>query len=263
MVSPKKKAPLLLLLAFVSLENFSVELRPPKSKAAQAFPVITVPVMANNQGATAAFFKTRVSIINPTTFSYPIEAALYNQNGFVKEVTLAIVAGQILNYENFLEEVFQYNGAGSVKFDSWIGPEGGSSDYDFLVTAEVYTDSPNGQYKTIVATGPPPDSISQSFAAYSAGIRVDANNRTNIGCSNASQGPNVVFADIYDGNSTLVGVHQLQLSADGWFQEKVFENVSGGYIRWRPSGPAYCYAVVVDNTSNDGTFIPASSYVTE
>lgn len=244
-------------------ETYPVRKAPHRHEAAQAFPIFLVPVMANNQGVTAAFFKTRVSIINPTTLAYPIEATLYNQNGFVKKATLAISPGQILNYENFLAEVFQSGGAGSVKFDSWIGPEGGSSDYDFLVTVEVYSESPNGEYKTIVATGPPLDSISQSFPAYSAGIRVDADNRTNIGCFNANPDSNTVFADVYDANNTLVGVHRLELPAEAWFQEKVFENVSGGYIKWRPSAPAYCYAVVVDNTSNDGTFIPAASYVTE
>jgi hypothetical protein len=32
----------------------------------------------------------------------------------------------------------------------------------------------------------------------------------------------------------------------------------GGYI---PVSAAYCYAVVVHDTSNDGTFIPAVNYV--
>ena len=37
-------------------------------------------------------------------------------------------------------------------------------------------------------------------------------------------------------------------------------NVTNGYIRWRTSALAYCYAVVVDNLSNDGTFVPGAEY---
>ena len=38
-------------------------------------------------------------------------------------------------------------------------------------------------------------------------------------------------------------------------------NISGGYILWQPQASCYCYAVVVDNTSDDGTFINAIKYV--
>ena len=55
----------------------------------------------------------------------------------------------------------------------------------------------------------------------------------------------------------------LNLPAKGWSQIGINDTVSGGYIKWRPQtlSSSYCYAVVVDNTSNDGTFIPALSYI--
>lgn len=258
-----KRLTFLLVLAFFCLKVFPVEIQPPRQKASQAFPIIVVPVMANNPGAFGAFFKTRVAIVNPTLFSYPIEVTLYNSAGPVTKATLNIEAGQVKNYENFLQDTFQYNGAGSVRFDSWIGPPGGSSTYDFLVTAEVYAESPNGKLKTIVANGAPPDSISQSFPAYSAGIYVGGGSRTNIGCFDASNSPNEVFADIFDSASQLIKTYRLGLAENGWIQGPVNETVTGGYIKWRATAPAYCYAVVVDNTSNDGTFIPATAYVTE
>jgi hypothetical protein len=36
--------------------------------------------------------------------------------------------------------------------------------------------------------------------------------------------------------------------------------VSGGYVQFVPSDAAVCYAVVVDNSTNDGRFIPAADY---
>jgi len=31
-------------------------------------------------------------------------------------------------------------------------------------------------------------------------------------------------------------------------------------VRFRPSQPAYCFTVVVNNTTNDGHFIPATEF---
>ena len=45
-----------------------------------------------------------------------------------------------------------------------------------------------------------------------------------------------------------------------WSQVGVLTNVTSGYIRWRTSALAYRNAVVVDNLSNDGTFIPGAEY---
>ena len=36
--------------------------------------------------------------------------------------------------------------------------------------------------------------------------------------------------------------------------------VSGGYVQFDPTDSAVCYAVVVDNATNDGRFISAAEY---
>lgn len=256
-----KKLGLFLLLILFGVEAFPVDQGPPKHRASEAYPTFLVPAMANAQGQFGAFFKTRVAITNPTSFNFPIEVTLYNKDGFVGRTSIDIGAGQTLNYTNFLQEVFQFSGAGAVRLDSWVGPPDGSPDYSFLVASEVYTENPNGKYKTIVAAGPPLDAISQSYAAFSPGITVDANNRTNIGCFNNTSDANNVLADLYDSNGSLVGTYSLSLPPQGWLQMPMGSPVSGGTLKWRAAGPAYCYAVVVDNTSNDGTFIPATSYI--
>jgi hypothetical protein len=250
-----------LLLILFGVEVLPVEKRPPQHRAAEAYPTFVVPALANIQGQFGAFFKTRVAITNPTSFNFPIEVTLYNKDGFVGRTNIDIAAGQTLNYSNFLQDVFHTGGAGAVRLDSWIGPPEGSPDYSFLVTSEVYTDGPNGKYKTIVAAGPPLDAISQSYAAFSAGINVDNNNRTNIGCFNNTSEANNVLADLYDSNGSSIGTYSLSLPPEGWLQMPMGSPVSGGAIKWRAGGPAYCYAVVVDNTSNDGTFIPATNYI--
>ena len=76
--------------------------------------------MANNPGQFGAFCKTRVSILNVAPLNYSMKVILFNQSGKVKEATITMANGQQRTYENFLEEVFQYQGAGSVELDAWF-----------------------------------------------------------------------------------------------------------------------------------------------
>src|SRR5262245_19711853 len=229
--------------------------------ALSAFPTVVIPVMTNNSGIIpGTFFKTKIAIINPTKLAYPIQVTLYDGNGQAGQVTINMLPGQVRNYDNFLEQVFAYSGAGSVVFNSGAGVPGGSALNDFIVSAEVFTDSPSGKYKTVVTSGALLDAISNLSEAYSLGITVDGNTRTNVGAYNDSDSTNVIEADIYDASGSLLNTVALTLGPRGWGQTAVSTNVTNGFIRWRAGNLAYCYAVVVDNRSNDGTFVPAAEY---
>ncbi len=229
--------------------------------ALSAFPTAVVPVMANTAGVIpGTFFKTKVAIINPTQLGYPIQVTLYDGTGQVGQATINMSPGQVRNYDNFLEQIFARSGAGSVVFNSGAGVPGGSAANDFIVSAEVFTDSPSGKYKTVVTSGALLDAVSNLSQAYSLGITVDANTRTNVGAFNDSDSTNVINADVYSAAGTLLSTVTLTLPARSWAQVAVPTNVTNGYIRWRTSALAYCYAVVVDNLSNDGTFVPGAEY---
>jgi hypothetical protein len=257
----KKTAVISVLFLLFSIVMCSgAELIPLQSQAASASPVITIPVMTNAPGALGGVFKTKVVVFNPTIFSFPVEVSLYGTNGFVGKTTINLAAGQVRNYENFLAEVFSYTGAGTVNFDSLSLP-GGNSNLKFLVSAEVYMDSDKGRFKTVVSTGGPLDPVSPTTNAYSIGITVDGDNRTNLGCFNTSFSTNVISAEVYDSANRLITTIGMTLGGGSWTQVSLPNSVSGGYVRWRPTSAAFCYAVVVNNTSNDGTFVPAVSYV--
>jgi len=249
-----------IFLLFSIVISSGAELVPLQSQAASASSVITIPVMTNAPGALGGVFKTKVVVFNPTIFSFPVEVSLYGTNGFVGKTAISLAAGQVRNYENFLAEVFSFTGAGTVNFDSLSLP-GGNSSLKFLVSAEVYMDSDKGRFKTVVSTGAPLDSVSSTANAYSIGITVDGDTRTNLGCFNTSFSTNVISAEIYDSANRLITTIGLTLGGGTWTQVSLPNSVSGGYVRWRPTGAAFCYAVVVNNTSNDGTFIPATNYV--
>jgi hypothetical protein len=250
----------ILFLLFSMVICLGAEVIPLQQQAAGASPLITIPVMTNAPGALGGVFKTKVVVLNPTISAFPVEVSLYGGNGFVAKTTINLSAGQVRNYENFLDEVFAYTGAGTVNFDSLSLP-GGNANFKFLVSAEVYIDGQFGRYKTVVSTGAPLDPVSPTANAYSIGITVDIQNRTNLGCFNTSFSTNVISADVYDSANRLVTTVSMTVGGGSWTQVNLPNLVSGGYIRWRPVSAAYCYAVVVNNQSNDGTFIPAINYV--
>jgi len=250
---------LVLVFLFLLTPAYSAELTPPTAQISAASTQITVPTMANTPGALGGIFKTKLVLFNPSTFTYPIHVTLYGVNGLVDQKTIGMSAGQIRNYENFLEEVFAFSGAGAVNFDSLTIP-GGSPNYRFLVNSEVYIDGPSGRFKTVVMTGTPLDPVSPGVNAYSTGITQDSSNRVNIGCFNASSLANIIVAEVYDSSNQIIKTVSITLSGGSWGQVPLGTSVTGGYISWKPSTIAYCYAVVVNNTSNDGSFIPAANY---
>ena len=100
--------------------------------------------------------------------------------------------------------------------------------------------------------------IPRSFAP---GISVDSNTRTNVGCFDQSGAANNVKVTILDNTGTqALGTTTLSLAPNGWGQTAVTTVVSGGTVQFDPGDSAVCYAVVVDNVTNDGRFISAAEY---
>jgi hypothetical protein len=217
---------------------------------------VVVPSVANVTGLTGSVFKTRISLLNPTAFTYPIEATFYDVSGNMSKVNITMAANQMRVYDNFLGDVFGTTGAGSVRFES-RQITGGSPNFQFVVNAEVWTIVSSGRYGTSVTTLIGSASTSDS---YSAGIRVDSDFRSNVGCFNDSANSNTVVADVFDGSNNLVTTVTLAVPPNAWSQTAIPASVSSGYVRFRPSQPAYCFAVVVNNTTNDGQFIPATEF---
>lgn len=215
----------------------------------------TVPVVANapGQGGT---FQSYLAIFNPTSSAYSVTAALYDVNGTKRTALIPLAAGELKTYTNFLDTVFSgFTGGGAVTF---VSPDstGGTRNNRFIINTEVRT--AGTRYSTAVPVLEFAGTSSRSFAP---GITVDSNTRTNVGCFDQSGAANSVKATILDatGQQTLGSV-TLTLAANGWLQTAVNTIVSGGNVQFDPSDSAVCYAVVVDNSTNDGRFISAAEY---
>ena len=79
---------------------------------------VVVPSVANVTGVTGSVFRSRISLFNPTAFTYPIRATFHDPAGNMSNVNITMAAGQMRVYDNFLGDVFSTTGAGSVRFES-------------------------------------------------------------------------------------------------------------------------------------------------
>jgi hypothetical protein len=209
----------------------------------------TLPVVANTNGAGGAFFQTYVAILNPTSSSFAVTTTLYDAAGVEHDAIITLAAGELKTFPNFVDAVFHATGGGAVTFRS------PSSADRFVINAEVRT----GQYGTAIPAIEFAGTDSRSFAP---GVTVGVNSRTNVGCFNQADAANSIRATVRDATGTLtLGTVTLNLAANAWGQTALSTIVSNGYVQFDPSDSAVCYAVVVDNATNDGRVIPAAEYL--
>ena len=215
----------------------------------------TVPVMANVPGIGGTF-QSYVALFNPTSSAYSVTATLYDGAGTKRTALIPLAAGELKTYTNFLDAVFNgFTGGGAVTFQS-PDTSGGTRNNRFIISTEVRT--AGTRYSTTV---PVLDFAGTSSRSFAPGITVDSSSRTNIGCFDQSGAANSVKATILDSTGKqTIGTVTLNLAANGWGQTAVTTIVSGGYAQFDPTDSAVCYAVVVDNSTNDGRFISAAEY---
>ncbi len=244
----------LTVAAVISTSAFS---QPARHIGEQAFAsdFQTVPVMANTPGKGGTF-QSYVAIFNPTSSAFSVAVTLFDATGSKRTTLISLAAGEMKTYTNFLDSLFAgFTGGGAVTFQS-PDSTGGARNNRFIVSTEVRT--AGAQYGTTIPVLEFAGTSSRSFAP---GITVDSNTRTNVGCFDQSSAVNSVKATILDstGKQTLGSV-TLNLAPNGWGQTAVNTIVSGGYVQFDPTDSAVCYAVVVDNGTNDGRFISAAEY---
>src|SRR5947209_3138662 len=131
----------------------------------------TIPVMGNTPGFGGATFQTYVAILNPTASSFPVDVTLYDATGAKHNATITLAAGEVKTYNNFLSEVFNFQGGGAVTFKS------SDAANRFILNVEVRTGGTH--FSTMI---PPLEFAGSSSRSFAPGVTVDSTTRTNIGC---------------------------------------------------------------------------------
>lgn len=234
-----------ILLLVVAMPSFAQSARRQTSQEF-ASDFQTVPVMGNTFGANGSTFLTFVAILNPTSSSFPVDVTLYDSTGTKHNATITLAARELKTYSNFLQEVFNFTGGGAVTFKA-AETAGGTHNNRFVISAQVQTGGT--RYNTPV---PAVEFAGTSSPSFAAGVTVDTNTRTNVGCFNQANVANTVKVTVLDKTGTqTLGTTQLSLPANAWGQTGIASIVSNGYVRFEPSDAALCYASVVENATND------------
>lgn len=220
------------------------------------------PSVANTLGLFDAFFKTKVTLYNPNTFDITLHATLTTTAGAAPTRNLPLAAGSLRRWDNFLLDVFTFTGGGGLVLTE-------DTSKPFIAVVEVYVDGPNGRFSTPVtgiladdAIVSPADAPGAIFAV--AGIQNNAGNRANFGCLSLAPVASSVKVDFFAfiGTDLTTTSTTLNLQAVSWQQQAVpipgDDIVALFSLTTNDSSLiAYCYAVNVNNTSNDGNSVVA------
>ena len=246
-----------------------------------AQPVIYLPGAANTAGLGGSQFRTRVFIFAYGASTPVIVNVSAATPGGLLTPASVVIPDDSLSYssENILDDLFHYTGGAALSFT--VDPSSGG--LALIVRAEVYTDGPFGEMSTpvpVLTSGDAvPPAYNPVFGQYnislSIGMRSDSAHRMNVACSNF--GPSAVSVDayLYSTGGVLEWNHEFPLSPGQWSQTAVdstgtpdgtglpvFSNGVAHFYAYPAQGnvgPVFCYAVIVNNASNDGTVVPAST----
>lgn len=216
---------------------------------------LLLPTSANANGQFGSVYKTKVSIFNAVNSFYDIRVGLSDRSGEIARVFVSIAPGQTLTYNNILADLFGYVGGGAIDLDSR------NSGNLFIVNSQVYVDSAGGRYTTAVQFADDLGAITPSRPGFAVGISVNSLRRTNVGCASNTSVTQTISFQGFDANNFAVGSPlTFNLAGFGWDQYGANFSLTNGGVRITTTGNAVCYAVEVDNSSNDGTFQLATPF---
>lgn len=235
--------------------GFRDQLASRSAMAVGAVSHLLLPTSANANGQFGAVFKTKASIFNAVNASYSIRVGLSTSGGEIAHTFISVFPGQTVTYNNILADLFGYSGGGAIDLDS------GNSGHVFIVNSQVYVDTLSGRYTTAVQFADDLGAITPSRPGFVVGVSINSARRTNIGCASNTGFDQTITFQAFDASNFAVGSpFSFNLAGFGWAQYGVDLSLTNGGIRINATLNAVCYAVEVDNTSNDGTYQLATPF---
>ena len=216
---------------------------------------LLLPTSANVAGRFGAYYKTKISIFNATNATYTIRAGFSQEAGEVAARGITIGPYETLTSDNFVDDVFGLTGGGAIDLQS---PD---DSLRFVVVAQVYTDSPSGRYITPVQFGDDFSDITPGHPGFVIGLSSNNASRINVGCASNSSLPQTISFFTFNTAGQQVGsTFGFDLEGFGWKQFAYSGVLTNGGVVISATRNAVCFAVEVNNASNDGTFQLAVPY---
>ncbi len=218
---------------------------------ARGRPLYVLPV-ANAGGRAGAEWKTTLEIANlaPIENRVKLELLPGGTDGTPLRKTLILKPGQTLSWQNAVDELFSFGGAGALRLLPRFGPVVVRS-----LTANVFAAGPPGELLPALTDA---DAIHTGVRARLAGLAHDpaegAAVRTNIGFLNLAPIPILVRLEPFGGGSRALGRFEASLEPSEFVQiDDIFAKVRAGRVN---EGSA-----ILQTHSTGGAFLAYASVI--
>ncbi|MFI5168004.1 MAG: WD40/YVTN/BNR-like repeat-containing protein [Thermoanaerobaculales bacterium] len=226
---------------------------------------VYLPAAAHLAGINGSSWRTDLEVHNPGTSqaAYTIELLKRDaDNGAADSRSFSLAPGQSTRYSDALGSLFGFTGAATLR----VTPFGGR----VMTWARSYDAAPAGSYGQSVegmrATVAIPSGSTARMIGLSQAADRSAGFRTNLGLVSAGPAAMSVVVDFFGADGTMLGELTVGLlpyesvQHNEVFREVTSAVVDDGYIVVKTTtdgGRFFAYATVIDNRSNDPTYVTA------
>ncbi|HUP61337.1 MAG TPA: hypothetical protein VNA69_13045 [Thermoanaerobaculia bacterium] len=223
-------------------------------------------------GTANNVFFSDARVFNPTDHEISVQAYYLprgnNSNAAEQPVTFTVATRQMKVFDDVVLNLLQRGDVGGIRFVS--------AD-DFVVTQRVYA-----RLTPCAADKPAPCTLGQFVqgqdltAAIKNGVilqlKLNSAFRTNIGAANPNNVPASVTWRLYDKNNALIAtsaspvvmppyavIGPTSLDSSFFYSVPAGSDLSDAWVGFTSDQPIFAYGSVVDNSSTDQTYVPASA----
>ncbi|MCU1246908.1 MAG: bacillolysin, partial [Acidobacteria bacterium] len=218
---------------------------------------LVVPVAGHVSGAAGSTFMTDLRLFNPD--SQPVTVSvIFTPSGADGTTTFAstkvvVEAHQVVEFEDAIAQLFQSTGIGQLEI--------GSESPALIATSRTYTRATGGgTYGQFVPATPAERAVHAGDAAvYIPGLEVTILRRANVGVAEVGGHAGTATIRLCSSTGNVVSTTSYAIAPFSHFQFALTSPDPGYLAQVTVSGDAaiVAYGSVIDNTSNDGIFMPA------
>ncbi len=220
---------------------------------------------AHTPGFNSSQWRTNIELANPGSSS--VQATLDylpldQDNTSFESQSITVPAGQAVRLSDAVATVFSTNGAGAIRIRVASGK--------LLVTSRTYDQQTDGTLGQFIATRPSSDAIRSGHTGVLVGLRKSQDFRTDIGLVNLAGTPITVTVHYNRPNGTEITSRPYTVEPYSLTQKSIpipesaaLDGGSATLTSSTPNAAFLAYASVVDNVSQDPTFIPVWTVPTD
>jgi plastocyanin len=211
---------------------------------------------------TVSNFHTDARIFNPSSTkdivvkAYLLPSGVGNNNSGVASVDVNVPKRSMKVLDDVVTAVFSATGIGGIRL---------TSDDDFVATSRIFAATATGTLGQFVQGLDLTTAIKNGVLIQ---MKSSGTFRTNIGALNPNNATATVTWRLYDKNNALIGTPKVETFAPygvlgptnvtGYFSGIGSADLSDAWVGFTSDQPIFAYVSVLDNSTTDPTYIPAS-----